>query len=76
MTNTNEQRLREIWQHVEEAQEGGFTTMGVFVEDMLLLKQMLEEKNKHITDLGWEINPDRSGGAFTDQEIADSTGWR
>jgi len=42
MTNTNEQRLREIWQHVEEAQEGGFTTMGVFVKDMLLLKQMQE----------------------------------
>ena len=33
-------------------------------------------ESQQITALGWQANPDRSGGAFTQQEIVDRMGWR
>lgn len=35
-----------------------------------------ERLRKVRSDTSWERNPDRMGGAFTDQEIQDSTGWK
>lgn len=43
------------------------------------LKRILQDVDKAVeqyNELAWTINPDRSGGAFTDEEIARSSEWR
>ncbi len=31
---------------------------------------------KHNSDMGWELNPDRMGGQFTEEEINRGNEWR
>lgn len=40
-----------------------------------LERKVRELENKRIVD-SWTTNPDRSGGAYTSQEIADAIPWR
>ena len=35
----------------------------------------VEDDLKHAADLSWVTNPDRQGGAFTQDEL-DNTGWK
>jgi len=43
------------------------------------LERRIAELEKRNSDMSWELNPDRSGGAFTQQEIDESRrgghGW-
>lgn len=36
----------------------------------------IKKLEKQNNDMNWAITPDRSGGAFTDQEIQDSREWK
>jgi len=43
------------------------------------LQRILKDVDKAVeqyNELAWTINPDRSGGAFTDEEITRSSEWR
>ena len=40
------------------------------------LQNKVDRLQKKINDASWVTNPDRMGGAFTQQEIADSQAWR
>lgn len=40
-----------------------------------LKKEIEELKHKEYLK-SWETNPDRSGGAFTKEEIANATAWK
>jgi len=39
-------------------------------------KRKIQSVEQKVTDTNWELNPDKSGGAFTEQEIQDSTRWK
>ena len=36
----------------------------------------IKKLEKQNNDMSWATNPDRSGGAFTEQEIQDSRAWK
>jgi len=40
------------------------------------LQDKISSLQKQIDDNSWVTNPDRMGGAFTQQEIADAQTWR
>ena len=42
------------------------------VAELMRLQDKVKEQEARITEYGWERNPDRMGGQFTDQEILDS----
>ena len=54
---------------------------GQFVHGMLIEIQRLQakvrEQSERINEYSWRVNPDKSGGAFTDEEIYRSRngGW-
>ena len=35
----------------------------------------IERLRKAISDMGWQLNPDRMGGQFTEEEIKRATEW-
>ena len=49
-------------------------------EQLLKLIQQLQQENERLKTQAiydsWKTNPDRSGGAFTDEEIRNATEWR
>lgn len=44
--------------------------------DLGIAEDTIRRLDEEVSDASWATNPDRSGGAFTDQEIEDSTTWR
>lgn len=36
----------------------------------------IETLRSKLNELSWKANPDRSGGAFTNEELADKNTWR
>ena len=44
--------------------------------DLGMAEHKIRKLDNQLTDSSWVTNPDRMGGAFTDQEIADSTAWK
>jgi hypothetical protein len=43
------------------------------IEELLNENAQLRKAN---TDMGWELNPDRMGGQFTEEEINRGSEWR
>lgn len=54
---------------------------GMFVQSMVneieRLQKKIREQNERLTEYSWRVSPDRSGGQFSDEEIARSRngGW-
>jgi hypothetical protein len=44
--------------------------------DLGMAEHKIRKLDNQLSDASWVTNPDRMGGAFTDQEIADSTSWK
>jgi hypothetical protein len=40
------------------------------------LQNRVTQLEKHNTDMGWRLNPDRMGGQFTQEEINRGNEWR
>ena len=54
---------------------------GMFVQSMVNkieeLQRKIKQQDKRLSDYSWTINPDKSGGAFTQDEIDRSRGgWQ
>ena len=45
-------------------------------EHLLLVKQTTAKDQNQAQEDSWRANPDRMGGAYTSEEIAESRGWR
>jgi hypothetical protein len=45
------------------------------VEEVCRLRFRVAELEKDNSDMGWQLNPDRMGGSFSQDEI-DNTGWK
>lgn len=69
---TQEQRLRieAVKMRLNRAEDR------VLVADLVLtierLRRKVEEQDRRIAEYGWERNPDRMGGQFTDAEILET----
>lgn len=56
-------------------------TDGMFIQGMVNkieeLHRKIEQQDKRLSDYSWTVNPDKSGGAFTQDEIDRSRngGW-
>lgn len=54
---------------------------GMFIQGMVneieRLQRKVREQSERINEYSWRVNPDKSGGAFTDEEIYRSRngGW-
>lgn len=46
-----------------------------FLYHIEIRDRRIKELEEKISNLSWEVNPDRMGGQFTDQEILDSQSW-
>lgn len=44
--------------------------------ELARLKRKVVRLEKELSDHSWTTNPDRSGGAWTDQEISDARAWK
>lgn len=53
----------DLWDHSE------------LVDEIIRLRLRVARLEKANSDLGWQLNPDRMGGSFTQDEI-DNTGWK
>lgn len=45
-------------------------------KDLADAEAKIQRLEKRASDLSWQANPDRSGGAYTDEEICRATDWR
>jgi hypothetical protein len=46
------------------------------VEEIKALRRKVKQLEHQASIDSWALNPDRSGGAFTDYEIAEANSWR
>lgn len=72
MFNSNaEARIFELLSKLDERD-------GMLVQSMIneieRLQKKVKEQEKRISDYSWTVNPDRSGGQFTQEEIDRSRG--
>jgi hypothetical protein len=71
--------LKDLNVTIDEIQLGVFlipdqTQRGLLVATLSKAFEEIERLRKVNTELGWQLNPDRSGGQFTEEEM-DGGGW-
>ena len=65
------------WEPLKAAvNESTIKFLEVNIDELKRILQDVEQCAKQASDDSWITNPDRSGGAFTDEEIARSSEWR
>lgn len=68
--------LQDLADSLTEIEDGVRNTMSRTELYLLLSRAVgeIERLRKRNVELGWEVNPDRSGGQFTEEEM-NRSGW-
>ena len=73
---TKEEIMNEIQEYVKADIYGdlyGHEDAAEYIASRFIqMKNKMEQLEKRVSDMGWELNPDRSSGQFTQEEIAES----
>lgn len=64
----------------KSVEEGASDRIADLLEEAAMYIMHLEQRVGHleqrVSDQGWQLNPDRMGGAYTEDEINPNRGWK